>query len=197
MKRLLLILILAFSFQILAKADDITDFQIEGMSIGDSLLDFLSKEKILSEIKENKEVYKHFKPKNKFGEIYIADANTYNQISFFVKKDDPKYKIHLIRGMLRFDNNIEKCLKKKSEITKDIKNLFNNFKMRDYKVKANIDPSGRSYTLRTVFSFQKIDRIVIQCSHWEESFRIKNNFGGGISVIIQTEEIFKWFSSSN
>ena len=108
-----------------------------------------------------------------------------------------KYKIHLIRGMLRFDNNIEKCLKKKSEITKDIKNLFNNFKMRDYKVKANIDPSGRSYTLRTVFSFQKIDRIVIQCSHWEESFRIKNNFGGGISVIIQTEEIFKWFSSSN
>jgi len=194
MKRLILILILTFSFQSWTKADDISDFQIEGMSIGDSLLDFISKEKILSEIKENKEVYKHFKPKNKFGEIYTTDANTYNQISFFVKKDDPKYKIHLIRGMIRFDNNIEKCLKKKSEITKDIKNLFNNFKMRDYKVKSSIDSSGRSYTLRTVFSLQKVDRIIIQCSHWEESFRIKNNFGGGISVIIQTEEIFNWFT---
>ena len=47
MKRLLLILILTFSFQNLAKADDISDFQIEGMSIGDSLLDFFNEKKIL------------------------------------------------------------------------------------------------------------------------------------------------------
>ena len=40
MKRLLLILILTFSFQSWTKADDISDFEIEGMSIGDSLLDF-------------------------------------------------------------------------------------------------------------------------------------------------------------
>ena len=40
MKRLLLILILIFSFQSLTKADDIRDFQIEGISIGDSLLDY-------------------------------------------------------------------------------------------------------------------------------------------------------------
>ena len=43
MKRLLLIIILTFSFQTLTTADDIKDFQIEGMSIGDSLLDFLDK----------------------------------------------------------------------------------------------------------------------------------------------------------
>ena len=42
MKRLLLILILTFSFQSLTKADDIRDFEIEGMSIGDSLLDYFS-----------------------------------------------------------------------------------------------------------------------------------------------------------
>ena len=39
MKRLLLILILTLSFQSLSKADDIRDFEIEGMSIGDSLLE--------------------------------------------------------------------------------------------------------------------------------------------------------------
>ena len=43
MKKLLLILILTLSFQTLAKADDIKDFQIEGISIGDSLLKFSSK----------------------------------------------------------------------------------------------------------------------------------------------------------
>ena len=48
MKKLLLILILTFSFQSWAKADDIKDFEIEGMSVGDSLLDYFSE----SEIKE-------------------------------------------------------------------------------------------------------------------------------------------------
>ena len=46
MKRLLLILILTFSFQSWTMADDIRDFEIEGMSIGDSLLDYLSKKEI-------------------------------------------------------------------------------------------------------------------------------------------------------
>ena len=46
MKRLLLILILTLSFQTLTKADDIRDFEIEGMSIGDSALDFLIKKKL-------------------------------------------------------------------------------------------------------------------------------------------------------
>ena len=40
MKRLLLILILTLNFQSWTKADDIRDLEIEGMSIGDSLLDF-------------------------------------------------------------------------------------------------------------------------------------------------------------
>ena len=48
MNRLLLILILTLSFQTLSKADDINDFQMEGMSIGDSLLDFFSENEILS-----------------------------------------------------------------------------------------------------------------------------------------------------
>jgi hypothetical protein len=52
MKRLLLILILTFSFQTLTKADDIRDFEIEGMSIGDSALDFFSEE----DIKNNKQL---------------------------------------------------------------------------------------------------------------------------------------------
>ena len=44
MKRLLLILILTFSFQSWAKANDIRDFEIEGMSIGDSVLDYYKRE---------------------------------------------------------------------------------------------------------------------------------------------------------
>ena len=42
MKKLLLIIILTLSFQSLTKADDIRDFQIEGISVGDSLLDYMT-----------------------------------------------------------------------------------------------------------------------------------------------------------
>ena len=44
----LTVLILIFYIQSLTKADDIRDFEIEGISIGDSLLDYFSEEEILS-----------------------------------------------------------------------------------------------------------------------------------------------------
>ena len=51
MKIFLSVLILFFSLQNLTKADDISDFQIEGMSIGDSALDYFTKKEIRTEKK--------------------------------------------------------------------------------------------------------------------------------------------------
>ena len=48
MKFFISIIVLIFGLQSLAKANDIRDFQIEGMSIGDNLLDYFSKTKIKS-----------------------------------------------------------------------------------------------------------------------------------------------------
>ena len=42
MRVFIAVLVLIFSFQSLTKADDIRDFEIEGMSIGDSLLDYFN-----------------------------------------------------------------------------------------------------------------------------------------------------------
>ena len=50
MKRLLLILIFTLSFQTLAKADGIMDFEIEGFSIGDDLLNHFTEEEIISNV---------------------------------------------------------------------------------------------------------------------------------------------------
>ena len=46
MKLFLSIFVLVFNLQSLANSDDIKEFQIEGMSIGDSVLDFFSKKEI-------------------------------------------------------------------------------------------------------------------------------------------------------
>ena len=55
MKKLLGILVLGLFLITPSQADDIRDFQIEGMSIGDSALDYYEKEKINS---LNKNYYK-------------------------------------------------------------------------------------------------------------------------------------------
>ena len=43
---LIMVLVLTLSLQSWTKADDISDFQIEGMSIGDSALDYFSKKEL-------------------------------------------------------------------------------------------------------------------------------------------------------
>ena len=49
MRVFITVLVLIFSFQSWTKANDISDFQIEGISIGDSLLDYMTE----AEIKNN------------------------------------------------------------------------------------------------------------------------------------------------
>ena len=53
MKAVIVVLILTLSFQPWTKADDIREFEIEGMSVGDSLLDFYE----ISEIKESEKTH--------------------------------------------------------------------------------------------------------------------------------------------
>ena len=60
MKKLFIIFIFFISFQTLSKADDIRDFEIEGMSVGDSLLDYMS----INQIKNSKRNY--FNDKRKY-----------------------------------------------------------------------------------------------------------------------------------
>jgi hypothetical protein len=65
MKKLFIIIIIFISFQSWTKADDIRDFQIEGMSIGDTLLQFVTNEEIdLSE--NNSSIMKDKKGKERF-----------------------------------------------------------------------------------------------------------------------------------
>ena len=53
----ILITLFALFFSSLVIAEDISDFEIEGMSVGDSLLDYMSEE----EIKKQKEKVFHLK----------------------------------------------------------------------------------------------------------------------------------------
>ena len=104
MKRLLLILILTFSFQSLTKADDIRDFQIEGISIGDSALDYFTEDEITKHIKWH---YNNDKKNNEFVIVEFYNYNSakqYDGIQIAVKPKDKAYKIYIIAGDIQYEN---------------------------------------------------------------------------------------------
>ena len=129
MKRLLLILILTLSFHTLTKADDIRDFEIEGMSIGDSLLDFFNEKKIL----KNKVDWYENREKNRYLSFAFGE-NTfekYDYVDVFTEHDDKKYKIKSVAGSAYFGkdkdfNDIADCYIKQKEIADQIHKMFSN-----------------------------------------------------------------------
>ena len=106
MRNFLLIFILTFSFQTLIKADDIRDFEIEGISIGDSALDFFNENEINRNYfpKSNKYYYSWFS---------IDNSDKYSEIQAIMKDNDKNYTIQSIRAGKKFDNKIDKCLEEK------------------------------------------------------------------------------------
>ena len=128
MRVFIAVLVLIFSLQSWTKADDIRDFEIEGMSIGDSLLDYMDENTIIKEM--NKEGISYF-----YNDDFVSMSTwiirdkfkIYNDVGVILKINDNKYKIYALEGVLYMneDSHIEECYKKQNEITKDIQNSFN------------------------------------------------------------------------
>ena len=165
-KRFLLILVLIFNLQSWTKADDISDFEIEGMSIGDSLLDYYSEEEI--KIKKNDRDTFYYKD-NKFVDIFFQLNNkTYEWLQISIKPNDKKYLIHAVSGQIDYIGNIDKCYKDMDNIFLNIKKNFNPKKfIQNQKVKHDYDKSGNSLA---TYSKMKFDNgvINIECYDWSD-----------------------------
>ena len=187
--------LILLSFQASSWADDISDFQIDGMSIGDSLLDYMSEENIKTEIKKTRYIYTYLN--EDFGEVYLhEELQTYDYMSFFVKPNDEKFLIYEVRGIISYIEDLNGCHKKQNEIVEEISKIFEDAKKSEKSFKSRHDPSGKSTKEKVIFTFNSGDKIQIVCSNWEENLRIKNNWGEGISVIISTNEVLNWLSGN-
>ena len=202
------LLILLFSLFFLSSpsvfADDISDFQIEGISIGDSLLDYMTEDEILKEIKRTKDWYLHLKDPSKYSHIsFNKGLNTYGWMSFFVKNNssneyitdkNEKYTILFIRGMMYFIQDFEGCIQKRDEIVEVLSEMFPNARKIENVWTDDLEPSGNSIFDDVTFIFDSEDRIVARCNNWDENYRSKENFSEGLHIAIETKEIFEWSS---
>ena len=191
MKRLLLILILTFSFQSWTKADDISDFQIEGMSIGDSLLELFTKKEIDS---IDPTVYP---ASQTFHDVPIVSVKftTYDQVTFGLKKNDNKYIIYSLAGDLYFSEDYDNCLKKKKEIINSVGKLFSKQKRNDYKhVFKSID-DGKSFSEITDFDFLDKSSLRIYCTSWTLETEKKRDFVDMLSINSVSSEYLDWVNN--
>ena len=144
MKKLLAIIILSLCFITPSQANDIKDFQIEGMSIGDSLLDFMSEK----EIKDSRRSY--LKGKRKYYVVARTDnLENYEVIDLYLKTGDQKYLIRTIGGFINFDKNM--CFPKKRQIVLELEKMFSNIKKEEGERAHDYDKSKKSRQHQTIF----------------------------------------------
>ncbi len=194
MRIFIAVLVLIFSLQSFTKADDIRDFEIEGMSIGESLLDYFSEEEIITEIERHKPAYNYLT--EDFGEAYLyGNFDIYDRLSFFVKPKDKHYTIYSIKGSISYDDKLEQCFAKQKEIEKEFSSMYKNVKKNKGTLEFDWDPTGKSVTHNIEFVFDSGDYILINCTKYKKSLKIENNWHDSLQVIIGTKEIADWLSN--
>lgn len=189
MKNLLLILLLSISQ--ITSADELSDFEVLGMSIGDSLLDFMPEVDIFYGIEKYKSSnrYSHLKEPDKFLEITVPKQEhyLYDGVDVFIKNTVPKnYTIHGIRGYRYYIEAFDACIKRRNQIVEILTNMF-----PDVKTGPFIDEDNEG--IMDKFSLGNSERIIdVSCIDLEETYRLKNNFREGLEFVIRNEEFSKW-----
>ena len=171
-KRFLIILVLIFYLPNLSIADDIRDFQIEGMSIGDSALDHFDHGQI-NKFKED--IYCLYSKKPKCSDFYSATFwhlpkfEIYDAVRYHAKNKDRKHIIYEVNGQIFFPDNFEGCLKKKKNILLDISEMVKNLKKKyEGTSKHAADKSGKSFTTSVEYYFSNGDSLTVSCYNWSK-----------------------------
>ena len=193
MKKLLGIVVLGLMLITPSWADDIRDFQIEGMSIGDSLLDYFSKDKIKLFINHNNAFF--YKEK-KYVAItthaknilpYAEVKDNYDYVGVVINPTDKKYEIYSIVAYLNFDNNIEDCKKKKKEIVLSILSAFENATKIEAEGPHAYDKSGKSISYDTWFNLD-FGGASVHCEDWSKKIEKKNRWNDKLRVDLRSEK---------
>ena len=185
MKKLLGVVVLIITLHTSALCDDIQDLEIEGMSVGDSLLDYYSKDEIE---KEPKYIYEN---KKFIGvELILKNSKEYEVVQFHYKPNG-KYIIASVIGAIFF-KDYNNCKKKKDEIVRVLSTTLENFKKKDRGTfEAREDKSGKSTMSAVEFHFEN-GEVGVTCTNYSNKFKIEKNYADNLRVDVSTKEFADW-----
>ena len=191
MKKFLTIIILSLYFITPSQANEMSDFQINGISIDKSLLDLFTR----NEIKKNSVFLEQAKGNKEFKryEIY-KNTGEYDKVSILYNNLDQSFPLSSIEGLIWFKDDIKSCLKKREEIIKELKSLFKD--KRFYDAKKNVHFADKnSYTYDYYFIFGDIkdssaDHILISCYDWSKKLKYWDH----LRIAIIKKEYSQWLN---
>ena len=190
MKKILTIFILSLCFVTPSQSEDIKDFEIDGMSVKSSLLEYFDK----NYIKKNKTFYEQAKGNKEYAKLELGKSSIYENVEITFK-DDQTFKIVAVEGFIFYNNNIKSCLSRREKVIKELSEMFKNKMQWDFgKEKHFID--NNSYTYNYVIGFGSkaelstpyYDAIAIACYDWSKKLPYYDSF----RLSIRTKELNQW-----
>ena len=185
MKILLTFFVLLFSSSVIA--EDIRDFQIEGISIGDSLLDYFSETEIEN---QTQYIYEEDGTKEIAVIFYFTNLKIYDAVQLDFKTEDRKLTIVGISGNIDYTGNIEECYEKKDQIVKEISNIFKDAEKESSSGNHPGYPDGKVTFKRTSFFINKNKRsnLEISCLNIAEELNMRDR----LSFDLVSKEYNDW-----
>ena len=189
MRVFITVLVLIFSLQSWTKADDIRDFEIEGMSVGDKLLNFMS----INEIKKNTMPY--FKDKRKYYVVGIVDnLKKYDQVEIYLKSNDANYEIKSILAGV-FPDNVNKCIEEKKDIIKVLDVMFKDYEKVSDSKNHEADITGNSKAHIDQYNINFPNHIRVECTEFSEQMKNEGQAQNSLNIVVMSKEINNWIAS--
>jgi|TARA_B100001093_G_C26296691_1_gene787604 hypothetical protein len=175
LKKILGIIVLGLLLSGNAYADNISDFQIDEMSIGDSALKYYSK----SLIKRNKKKWYNSKE-------YSTSAIRGVNISY--KTKDKNFTIVALEKSEIMD--IEKCLEGLPKEFESIKDIFDSNIKIEGPIRSNhwADKSNNSWYDGYYFYLSSNDTISVECYNWSDEITSKKGWRDNLRHSVYTKE---------
>ena len=139
----------------------------------------------------NKNFFRNNYNNDKFYKLEIADQplldklEKYDSISFHFKKNDNKYIVQNMGGII-FYNEIDDCLSEKKIITKEISKALN-VKLTYRKLSATWDKNTKYY--QSEGEIGKGGVVAITCYDWSKKDEENNGWTDNLSIDIYNKEV--------
>ena len=173
-----------------SKAENISDFQIGGLSLNDSLLNTFTEK----EIKKAKRKTS-FKSKKYSMYAFFGDYNPYDHLVIYTERKDKSYIIKSVAGFMNFEKNWEGCLKEQDSISAEVQNLFSDAKKTVKEFAQPFDKTGNSIERDVIFALDTGEEIGSACQKWGKKYKAQRKKKDTIQVFMDTKEYEAWLKS--
>jgi len=178
-KRNIFLIFFIIQFQNISFADDMQKFQIEGMSIGDSALDYFSE----TQLEDNEQGWHNYSYKE-YSTSLMPGKGIYDWFLVSYKNNDDNFKIEaLVGGLSKKNYKKKKCNNKLDTVALNMSELFKNTKQENKKkYKLTVDASrtypftGKSHVTSISFNFPDSGEIILACYNMDKEANKNSNF---------------------